>query len=207
MFANYCQGGTRNFENRTTGLHNLQTEAYIEKTEIVQCSIQDQQKIVERLDRVTQLIKLHQQQIKSMDQLVKSRFIEMFGDFKSNLQRWPVVSFPEFAEIDGNMTTDYEKYADYPHIGIDSIEKGTGELKGYRTVKEDGVISGKYLFTPQHIIYSKIRPNLNKVALPDFYGLCSADVYPILPNRMNCNRVFLAVVMRSDFFFGICFTV
>ena len=76
----------------------------------------------------------------------------------------------------------------------------TGELKGYRTVREDGVISGKYIFTPQHIIYSKIRPNLNKVALPAFEGLCSADAYPILPNRENCNRVFLAVAMRSEYY-------
>ena len=49
---------------------------------------------------------------------------------------------------------------------------------------EDGVISGKYLFTDKHIIYSKIRPNLNKVALPDFDGLCSADAYPILPKTV-----------------------
>ncbi len=130
----------------------------------------------------------------------QSRFIEMFGDLKSNPRGWSVVPFLEFAKIDGNMTTNYEKYADYPHIGIDSIEKGTGELKGYRTVREDGVISGKYIFTPQHIIYSKIRPNLNKVALPDFYGVCSADAYPILPNRLNCNRVFLAAVMRSEYY-------
>ena len=131
---------------------------------------------------------------------IKSRFIELFGDLKSNPMGWSEVPFPVFAKIDGNMTTDYEKYADYPHIGIDSIEKGTGELKGYRTVREDGVISGKYVFTPQHIIYSKIRPNLNKVALPSFTGLCSADAYPILPNPDNCNRVFLATAMRSEYF-------
>ena len=98
------------------------------------------------------------------------------------------------------MTTDYRYYADYPHIGIDSIVSGTGELKGYRTVAEDNVISGKYPFTAEHIIYSKIRPNLNKVALPDFEGVCSADAYPILPKKEVCNRVFLAHVMRSDFF-------
>ena len=98
------------------------------------------------------------------------------------------------------MTTDFEKYANYPHIGIDSIEKDTGDLKGYRTVAEDNVVSGKYLFTPNHIIYSKIRPNLNKVALPSFHGVCSADAYPILPNSYNCNRIFLAYVMRSSYF-------
>ena len=98
------------------------------------------------------------------------------------------------------MVNDYEKYADYPHIGIDSIEKNTGRLFGYRTIAEDGVISGKYLFTGKHIIYSKIRPNLNKVALPDFDGLCSADAYPILPKENVCLRIYLGYVMRSEFF-------
>ena len=163
-------------------------------------SIKRQAEIIECLEKCNTLIDKRQREIALIEQTVKSRFIELFGDLKSNPMEWPVVSFTEFAKIDGNMTTDYEKYADYPHIGIDSIEKGTGALKGYRTVREDGVISGKYIFTPQHIIYSKIRPNLNKVALPDFEGVCSADAYPILPNHSNCNRVFLAIALRSEYF-------
>ena len=172
----------------------------LEELRIPNISREAQCEIVSILERVETIISTRQQQLKKLDDLVKARFIELFGDLKSNPMEWPVVSFTEFAKIDGNMTTDYEKYAGYPHIGIDSIEKGTGALKGYRTVREDGVISGKYIFTPQHIIYSKIRPNLNKVALPDFEGLCSADAYPILPNHSNCNRVFLAIALRSEYF-------
>lgn len=163
-------------------------------------NISEQNKIAQTLYKVEQLVNFRKQQLAKLDELVMARFVEMFGDFKSNSKGWSIVKFDDFAKIDGNMTTDYKKYADYPHIGIDSIEKGTGALKGYRTVKEDGVVSGKYIFTPQHIIYSKIRPNLNKVALPDFEGLCSADAYPILPNPKNCNRIFLALAMRSDYF-------
>lgn len=138
--------------------------------------------------------------LKYSELMIQSRFTEMFGDYKKNTKSWPVAKFKEFASIDANMTTDYETYADYPHIGIDSIEKDTGKLSGYRTVKEDNVISGKYIFTSHHIIYSKIRPNLNKVALPDFDGLCSADAYPILPNEERCDRTYLAIVMRSRYF-------
>jgi len=124
----------------------------------------------------------------------------MFGDPKSNPNGWPVKTFNEVAEIDANMTTDFEKFADYPHIGIESIEKDTGAFLPYRTVKEDNVISGKYIFGPQHIIYSKIRPALNKVALPSFEGLCSADAYPIKAKENVCLKEFLAHVMRSDYF-------
>ena len=159
-----------------------------------------QQKRVSELNKVQHILTARHFQLSALDDLIKARFVEMFGDFKTNSMKWPIVGFEEIAVIDGNMTTDYEKYADYPHIGIDSIEKETGVLKGYRTVAEDGVISGKYVFTSAHIIYSKIRPNLNKVALPDFNGLCSADAYPILPIEGKCNRVFLAYDMRSGYF-------
>ena len=162
--------------------------------------LEEQRKIAETLDKVSDLINKRKQQLEKLDLLVKSKFVEMFGDLKLNPMNWSVEPFHIFAKFDCNMTTDYEKYADYPHIGIDSIEKETGKLIGYRTVKEDGVISGKYIFTPEHIIYSKIRPNLNKVALPEFYGLCSADAYPILVNNQNCNRYFLAITMRSKYF-------
>ncbi len=123
----------------------------------------------------------------------------MFGDPVDNPMGWPMRKLSDVAKVDGTMTKEYEKYADYPHIGIDSIEKNTGILSGYRTVQEDNVISPKYYFGPQHILYSKIRPALNKVALPDFEGLCSADCYPLLVNGL-CDRKFLAHVMRSDYF-------
>lgn len=138
--------------------------------------------------------------IQQLDTLVKSRFVEMFGDLKSDTNGWPVKPFETFAIIDTHMANDLTPYLDMPHIGIDSIESGTGRLSGYRTVAEDGIISGKYPFTPEHLIYSKIRPSLNKVALPDFSGVCSSDAYPILPIAGECNRVYLAEVMRSAYF-------
>ncbi|MFR7907872.1 MAG: restriction endonuclease subunit S [Oscillospiraceae bacterium] len=166
--------------------------------ELPELELQD--KIVKKLTKLRSIIAHRKQQLAKLDELVKARFVEMFGDFKTNPKGWRIVHFTEIASIDGNMTTEFEKYADYPHIGIDSIEKETGRLVGYRTVSEDNVVSGKYLFTPQHLIYSKIRPNLNKVALPSFHGVCSADAYPILPKEGKCNRVFLAHVMQSKFF-------
>ena len=162
--------------------------------------VREQELCTKVLDVVFCLIRLKKEQLDKLDLLVKSRFIEMFGELKSNSKKWVIEPFDYFATIDGNMTTDFVKYANYPHIGIDSIEKNSGILKGYKTVKEDGVKSGKYIFNEEHIIYSKIRPNLNKVALPDFEGLCSADAYPILVKKDVCNRIYLVYVMRSSYF-------
>ncbi len=163
-------------------------------------TIERQRQIADLLWAMERVKIAYRELIARTDDLVKSQFIEMFGDMAENPFGWPIVGFDDAAVIDATMTTDYEKYADYPHIGIDSIEKDTGRLSGYRTVREDNVKSGKYIFGPQHIIYSKIRPALNKVALPNFEGLCSADAYPILPREDVCMKEFLAHVLRSDFF-------
>lgn len=173
---------------------------YLRNVRINLISIDEQEKIAENLGKIEELICNEQAQIRQFDILIKSRFVEMFGDLKKNDMGWQVCSFSDFAQIDTTMIHDFEKYGDYPHIGIDSIEKESGNISGYRTVREDGVVSGKYLFTPEHIIYSKIRPNLNKVALPEFKGVCSADAYPILPKKERCNRIFLAYTMRSSIF-------
>lgn len=175
-------------------------KSFLEKYIVDLPDLDTQKGMTDTLDRICDLLSLRKQQLAKLDELVKARFVEMFGDLKHNSMDWSVYTFNDFASIDTTMIHDFTEYGEYPHIGIDSIEKDTGNLSGYRTVKEDGVISGKYLFTPEHIIYSKIRPNLNKVALPDFAGVCSADAYPILPKKEKCNRVFLAYTLRNPVF-------
>ena len=176
------------------------SKSIVSEIEIALPSINEQKKVVEKFEKISKIIQLRRQELEKLDDLIKARFIELFGDLKSNSKGWPIVGFNECAEIDTNMIHDFEGYEDYPHIGIDSIEKETGRLSGYRTVAEDGVISGKYLFTEKHIIYSKIRPNLNKVAMPDFVGVCSADAYPILVKDDICVKEYLGYTMRSKYF-------
>ena len=200
LFGNYRRGGTRPFENKTTGLHNLKTDDYVSRYEISEKPLDEQIRVCKYLDILFRIIKMREDQLVKMDDLIKARFVELFGDLKVNSKGWPIADFNECASIDTNMIHDFDGYENHPHIGIDSIEKDTGRLVGYRTIAEDGVISGKYLFTPNHIIYSKIRPNLNKVAMPDFEGLCSADAYPILVKTGVCTREFFGYTLRSQYF-------
>lgn len=172
----------------------------LEELLIPQIDIKEQEKDVEIFEKIYMIIQNKHKELKLLTDLISARFVELFGDLKSNNKRWPIVGFKECADIDTNMIHNFEGYEDYPHIGINCIEKETGRLIGYRTIVEDGVISGKYLFTPKHIIYSKIRPNLNKVALPDFKGLCSADAYPILVKSEICNREYFGYTLRSKYF-------
>ena len=172
----------------------------LERMEFDIPSLNEQKNIVDQINKIKSIRIARIKELEQLDLLIKARFVELFGDLKTNSKGWNIVGFKECADIDTNMIHDFEGYEEYPHIGIDSIEKETGRLVGYRTIAEDGVISGKYLFTPAHIIYSKIRPNLNKVAMPNFEGLCSADAYPILVKRGICNREYFGYTLRSKYF-------
>ena len=84
-----------------------------------------------------------------------------------------------------------------PHVAPNNIEKQTGKLYQYRTIREDNVRSGNHKFYSGQILYSKIRPNLAKVTIVNFEGLCSADMYPI---NAHINSNFLLKYMLSQTF-------
>lgn len=114
-----------------------------EKYEFELPDIDKQRELVELLWSFVDTKNSYKALLHKTDELVKSQFIEMFGDPVDNPMGWPIRKLSDVAKVDGTMTKEYEKYADYPHIGIDSIEKNTGILSGYRTVQEDNVISPK----------------------------------------------------------------
>jgi type I restriction enzyme, S subunit len=91
---------------------------------------------------------------------------------------WIWARFSDVASIAANLV-DPAKWPRLPHIAPDNIERDTGTLLPYRTVQEDGVTSAKHRFYPGQLLYSKIRPYLNKCIRAEFDGLCSADMYPV----------------------------
>jgi type I restriction enzyme S subunit len=102
----------------------------------------------------------------------------------------------------GQVNPSEAPFADMPHVGGDNIESHTGRIVNVSTARQIGMISGKYAFTTDDVLYSKIRPNLNKVATPDFAGICSADIYPLRPKPDAVCREFLVYLLRSDDFLG-----
>lgn len=110
---------------------------------------------------------------------------------------WKIVKFGTVCKIIAPMVDPLcPEYAYLPHIGNECIEKNTGRLVHYRQVKEDNIISGKYYFTSNDVLYGKINPQFAKVAFPQFEGLCSADMYPISCTE-NMYPMFLKYVLLS----------
>lgn len=97
---------------------------------------------------------------------------------------WQIRKFRYCGTIpNGQVDPRLPEFRDQILVAPNHIKSGTGRLLGTATAEEQGAESGKYLFRAGDVLYSKIRPELAKVCLIDFPGLCSADMYPISPNR------------------------
>mgnify|MGYP004678208197 CR=1 FL=1 len=95
---------------------------------------------------------------------------------------WDKSPFRQLGMIaSGLVDPQKQPYSEMQHIGPDCIEKDTGRILETKSASELGLISGKFFFDSDSIVYSKIRPNLNKVCAPPFEGICSADCYSIKP--------------------------
>ena len=109
---------------------------------------------------------------------------------------WEVIKFGRCVDIKSNLVSP-DLYKNYPQIAPESIEKQSAKIISYNTVEESGVISDNHLFKKGQIIYSKVRPLLDKVIIAPFDGLCSADMYPI---ETNNNPKFIIYMMLSRYF-------
>ena len=78
---------------------------------------------------------------------------------------------------EGLVDPEMEPYSSMSLIAPNHIESGTGRILYTESSDEQGAESGKYLVRRGQVIYSKIRPNLMKVALAPADCLCSADMY------------------------------
>ena len=81
------------------------------------------------------------------------------------------------------------------YVGLENIESG-GRFVGVRPVDAGELLSSKFSFTPRHLLYGKLRPYLAKIARPEFDGICSTDILPVLPGH-NLDRSYLAWLLLS----------
>ena len=119
--------------------------------------------------------------------------VEWIGEVPAG---WKVVPFKRQIFVRSNLVSP-SLYPDLPQISPECIEKDSGRLVKEWSVQESGVESGNHLFYKGQIVYSKIRPALNKLVIAPYDGLCSADMYPI---ESDMNISFVSYLMRSGIF-------
>ena len=85
LYGNYRKGGTVPFENKTTGLHNLKTDDYVSRYEVAETDFRKQVEISNNLDKIYSIIKLREEELLKLDELIKARFVELFSQGKHKL--------------------------------------------------------------------------------------------------------------------------
>lgn len=110
----------------------------------------------------------------------------------------PVVPLGEICKIDRQgFRPDDPAAASLPYVGVENVGSGNGAIdldSGWRTGSRK---STTFRFDERHVLYAKLRPYLNKVAIPDFAGRCSTELVPMLPGD-RVDRHFLAYLLRRN---------
>jgi type I restriction enzyme, S subunit len=113
---------------------------------------------------------------------------------------WDVKRFRFVASVcEGQVDPEDDEISQMMLVAPNHVESGTGRLVLEETAEDQGAISGKYPVRQGEVVYSKIRPALNKVWVADRDCMCSADMYPILCGAAIL-PAYLAAYMRSPGF-------
>lgn len=100
---------------------------------------------------------------------------------------------------EGQVDPTDPEWSNKPLIAPNHIQSKTGRLAELETAAEQGAISGKYAFPAGTVLYSKIRPNLAKACIAPVEGMCSADMYPIMPDHRLRPQFLLMQLLSKRF--------
>lgn len=107
-----------------------------------------------------------------------------------------VVRLRDIAIVDKQIVLPRSKEAlSRPYLGLEQIESNTGSILKYEASSAGGK-SSTFAFDTSHVLYGKLRPYLNKVAIPERVGRCSTEIIPLLPQGVD--REFLAFLLRTE---------
>ena len=194
MWNLHWSGKTELMQNKTTGIRNLQVKSYLNQALPIP-SLDEQRHIAATLDKVTDLIFKRRQQLDKLDELVKARFVEMFGDPATNPKGWdkgtirdvvtevkygtskPAVEGGTYKYLRmGNITYDGHldltdlKYIDVPESELDKCTVKKGDVLFNRTNSKELV--GKtcvYNLDETMVIAGYIiRVRVNNRVLPEY---------------------------------------
>ena len=182
-----CQGATMKALN-DNGLKQIDIEVP---------SIEEQKRIVAIVDSLYSMIKLKNEQIEKLDELVKARFVELFGLPVSNSKKWDTEKMKDIAPA-VNYSGGFEETVWL--LNLDMVEAQTGRIIDYLYVSENEVGNSTCTFGTSNVLYSKLRPYLNKVVIPDRCGYATSEMIPLKPNPSKIERTYLAFMLRSDEF-------
>ncbi len=172
----------------------------LETLEIPLPPLDVQQKIASILDAADTLRQKDKALLAKYDELTQALFLDMFGDPVSNPKGWEKVELRKLCSFKKKNVKPEDILTDTKYVALDSIQKGTGKIVTIYDTEFGGIKSNKFWFDETYILYGKLRPYLNKVALPDFQGVCSTDIIPIQPIQNKSNRNYISSILKHQSF-------
>ena len=159
-----------------------------------------QEQICSLLDKLSRVIEAKKEQLKELDNLAQAIFYDMFGDPITNDIGWevksmkvvaPTVEFKgEHPQIDGKFWL----------LNLDKVEAQTGNILSVDYYDYDEIGNSVVSFDSSNVLYSKLRPYLNKVVVPTEIGYATSELVPLQPDNSLMERQYLAYLLRSKQF-------
>lgn len=154
--------------------------------------------IVKKINTVQSIIFWRKNMIKKLDELIKARFVEMFGDPVRNSKNWNTEKLCSIAPIN-KYNGDIDKFNGKVWLlNLDMIESCTGNIVDFLYEFENQITSSTIKFDENCVLYSKLRPYLNKVVIPERKGYATSELVSMSTEKIN--KYFLANLLRQDSF-------
>lgn len=163
-------------------------------------SLAAQQRIVDELDLLSGIIEKKKAQLKTLDDLTQAIFNEMFGDPVVNEKKWGTAKMHDVAPQKPFIGSVPSENGKYWLLNLDMVESQTGRIIERVLFEQYEIGNSTATFNEENVLYSKLRPYLNKVVLPKEAGFCTSELVPLLPKKGVLDRVFLAYLLRSPGF-------
>lgn len=160
--------------------------------------LDEQKRIAELLWTADDVLQQRRNSLSCLYQIKEIITNEFVKEIASGIDEVYLGDLIEYAS--GQVDPKLEPYSKMPLVAPNHIESNTGKILKIETAEEQHAISGKYFFREGNVVYSKIRPSLNKVIIANFDGLCSADMYPITPKDKKISTRFLYYLLTSRIF-------
>ncbi|BAK46400.1 hypothetical protein CXIVA_04330 [Clostridium sp. SY8519] len=159
LYGNYRRGGTRPFENKTTGLHNLKTDDYVSRYEVTETEYSKQVEISTHLDKLYSIIKMREEELGKLDELIKARFVEMFGDMLINPKGLPEKRLDSLADIVSGITKGRKVKTDelyeVPYMAVSNVKDGYIDWTTVKTIMATGGEIDQYRLMPGDVLMTE----------------------------------------------------
>lgn len=159
-------------------------------------SIDEMRDISDKLWAAYRLKEAYKKLLVTTDEMVKSQFIEMFGNPVTNTKGWKTAKIKDVAP---EMPSKEQLSGKIWLLNLDMIESNTGRIieKVYEDVENALSVQS---FDEGNVLFSKLRPYLNKVVIPDEPGMATTELVPLRPEPSKLHKVFLSHMLRGNQF-------